>query len=262
MVEIFIYSMLLGAVSGVVAGLFGLGGGLVIVPILVWLFDIREFDSDLVMVMAVATSLATIVPTAFVTISSHHRKGAVIWSRVRHLSPGIILGAAMGSLLADLIRGEVLRGMFVVYLIYVGSSMALQFKPVLNLKRHGNMLDYLAGGVIGLASSLLGIGGGTMTVPYLLGQRLEMKNAVAVSSACGLPIALAGTLSYILLGWGNTTLPEGSAGYIYLPAFAGVAGLSVLTAPIGVKLAHKLPARQLKRYFSVILFIMAIKMMI
>lgn len=262
MIEVILISMLLGSISGIIAGLLGLGGGLVLVPMLVWLFSALQFDSEQVMIMAVATSLATIVPTAITAVNSHHRRGAVIWSKVFRLTPGILLGAGVGALFADLVSAEVLRSLFVVYLVYVGANMLLQARPVLNLHQRASWLDFTAGGVIGLLSSVLGIGGGTMTVPYLLGQRLEMKNAVAVSSACGLPIALSATVSYVLLGLDNTQLPEGSVGYIYLPAFVGIVIFSVLTVPVGVKLAHRLPAQKLKRYFAVILFVMALKMII
>lgn len=261
-IEVMLLSMLLGAMSGLIAGLLGLGGGLVLVPMLVWLFSAQQFDPDQIMIMAVATSLATIVPTAMTAIVSHHRKGAVIWRRVFRLTPGILIGAAIGALCADLVSAKVLRSLFVIYLIYVGTNMMLQTKPVLSLHRQGSWLDFVAGGVIGMVSSLLGIGGGTMNVPYLLGQRLEMKKAVAVSSACGLPIALAASGSYILLGWNQEALPEGSLGYIYLPAFIGIVLCSVLTVPLGVHLAHKLPAQRLKRYFAVVLFIMAAKMVV
>ena len=262
MIEIFLFSLLLGAVAGVLAGLFGLGGGLVIVPILAWMFSWQQFNPELVMIMAVATSLAAIVPTAIASVRTHHCLGAVIWQRVFRLIPGIVLGAGFGALVADMISAASLRWLFILYLIYVGGSMALQLKPVFALKRQEAWLDYFAGTMIGGLSSLLGIGGGTMTVPYLLGQKLEMKNAVAVSSACGLPIALTGSLSYAFLGWNNAGLPEESVGYIYLPAFVGIVLLSVLTAPYGAKLAHRLHAQKLKRYFSIMLFIIAVKMMV
>nr|WP_305909541.1 sulfite exporter TauE/SafE family protein [Methylomarinum sp. Ch1-1]MDP4522460.1 sulfite exporter TauE/SafE family protein [Methylomarinum sp. Ch1-1] len=231
-------------------------------PLLAWLFSAHQFNSELIMIMAVATSLATIVPTAIVAVSSHHRKRAVVWRRVAKLTPGIIVGAAIGALFADWVSDGILRVMFVVYLLYVAGMMVMQVRPVFTLHLRLSWLDYLAGGVIGMISSLLGIGGGTMTVPYLLGQRLEMKNAVAVSSACGLPIAVAGTLSYAWLGWEHAVVPDGSLGYVYLPAFFGIVASSVLTAPLGVKLAHQLPAQRLKRYFAIILFIMAVKMMV
>ncbi len=262
MIEIFLMSLLLGAVAGVLAGLFGLGGGLVIVPVLVWMFDWQHFNPDLRMIMAVATSLATIVPTAMASVKAHHQLGAVIWCKFLRLFPGIVVGAVFGAMFADKISADSLRWLFIAYLCYVGSSMALQLKPVLVLKKQEAWQDYIASTLIGGISSLLGIGGGTLTVPYLVGQKLQMKNAVAVSSACGLPIALAGAFSYALLGWNVAGLPDGSVGYVYVPAFLGVVSLSVLTAPYGAKLAHHLPAQELKRYFSIMLFILAVKMML
>ncbi len=262
MTEIFLMSLLLGAVAGVLAGLFGLGGGIVIVPVLAWMFDWQHFDPELGMIMAVATSLATIVPTAIASVKAHHQLGAVIWYKFLRLFPGIVFGAVFGAIVADKISAGSLRWLFIIYLLYVGSSMALQLKPVFALKKQEGWQDYIASTLIGGISSLLGIGGGTLTVPYLIGQKLAMKNAVAVSSACGLPIALTGTFSYALLGWNTAGLPDGSVGYVYAPAFLGVVSLSVLTAPYGAKLAHQLPAQKLKRYFSIMLFILAAKMII
>lgn len=261
MLEIFIASLVLGVVSGLLAGLFGIGGGLVIVPVLVSLLSFQQtIASEQVMIVAIATSLATIIFTSLSSVLAHHRRGNVLWYKVSRLTPTIILGAAVGALVADKIAGDGLRFIFISYLIYSGLQMALQFKPSVGSIREIKFLDYGAGGFIGLLSSILGIGGGSLTVPFLVSCRVPMKNAVAVSSACGLPIAVAATLSYIFLGLQQADLPEWSFGYIYLPAFLGVVLCSVLTAPLGARLANSLPAAQLKRYFSIMLFIMAAKM--
>lgn len=262
MTETFILAMLLGSFSGIAAGLFGLGGGLVLVPMLAWLFCLQHFPAQLVMVMAVATSLATIIPTALVSMYSHHCRGVVNWDKAVKLIPGIVLGAGVGAWLADFADGALLRGLFIAYLLYVAVTMIGGVSPVIRLTTRPAWLEFGAGSVIGAMSSLLGIGGGTLTVPFLLGQRLEMIQAVAVSSVCGLPIALVATVSYVVLGWKQAGLPAGSIGYIYFPAFVGIMIMSTLTAPIGVKLAHRLPAKELKRYFAVVLLMMAMKMMV
>lgn len=247
--------------SGVLAGLFGIGGGMVIVPVLVFLFTAHGLPTDLVMIMAIATSLATIILTASSSVLAHHRLGSVLWDKVFRLAPGIMLGAILGAVVADYIHAELLRIIFIVFLLYVGTQMALETKLKTGEANYSKLIDFWVAGAIGLISSLVGIGGGTLTVPYLAHCRYPMRNAVASASACGLPIAVAGTLSYMVLGMNAANLPAWSFGYVYLPAFFGVSLGSIFTAPIGANLAHKLPAQQLKRYFSVLIFILAIKLM-
>lgn len=266
MIDIFSASVMLGVISGLLAGLFGIGGGLVIVPVLAILFSAQHFPVELVMLMAVATSLATIILTAISSVWAHHRLGSVVWPKVFRLSPGIMIGAAVGAIVAKHISADALRFILIVFLLYVGTQMALPIKlksgkPKPGQVKQSKPLDYTAAVIIGLLSSIVGIGGGTLTVPYLVHGQMLMRNAVAVASACGLPIAVAGTLSYTLLGWNALNLPEWSLGYVYLPAFAGTAVSSIFTAPIGAKLAHRLPAQRLKRYFSLLLFVMAAKLM-
>ncbi len=261
MLEFFLLTMLLGSVAGLLAGLFGLGGGVIIVPALLWLFTEQQFPENQLMIMAVATSLATIILTSVSSLLSHHKLGKISWDRVYRLTPGILLGSAAGAKIADWVQADSLKWLFISYLIYVSVRMALQIQPKNNPKKVKLWLDYLVGNGIGLLSSLLGIGGGTLTVPYLLGSQVVMKNAVAISSACGLSIALSGAITYVFLGWGKTNLPEWSLGYIYLPAFLGITLCSILTAPLGAKLANKLAAKKLKRYFSVLVLLIAIKMM-
>jgi len=262
MLELFWLSMLLGAVAGLLAGLFGLGGGVVIVPALVWMFTWQQFSPQLIMIMAVATSLAAIIPTALSAAITHHCLGSIDWKCVFRLSPGILLGAAIGAIVADLIDAELLKIFFITYLLFVGLRMAMPLGINEGNKNNNHRVDYLAGGGIGFLSSILGIGGGTLTVPYLVGRQVIMKRAVAVSSVCGLPIAISGTITYALLGTGKQSLPDWSLGYVCLPALAGVVVCSVLTAPVGAKLANKLPAKKLKRYFSLVIFVIALKMLL
>lgn len=261
MLEIISASMILGAFSGILAGLFGIGGGLIIVPVLLALFSgLNIVHSEQQMIVAIATSLATIVLTSISSILAHHRHGNILWYKVFRLTPGIMIGTAIGAIIADNISNDSLRFIFISYLLYAGLQMALNRKPESGGIKEMKPLDYGAGSIIGLVSSILGIGGGTLTVPFLVACKIPIKNAVAISSACGLPIAIVATASYILLGLQQTQLPQWSLGYIYLPAFLGIVICSILTAPIGAMLAHKLPAAHLKRYFSIVLFVMAIKM--
>lgn len=260
MTFLFLSSIALGAVAGLFAGLFGIGGGLIMVPVLALLFARQGFAADIVMIMAVATSLATIVLTAIASVNAHHRLGAVLWPKARRLTPGIVIGSALGAVLANQISGGLLRVIFIVYLLYAALQLAWPRPHRAGQKPASIWLDHAAALTIGGLSALIGIGGGTLTVPYLVYFQTPIRNAVAVSSACGLPIALGGTASYIVLGWRSPLLPEWSLGYIYLPAFAGIVLTSVLTAPIGAKLAGMIPAQKLKRYFALLLLVMAAKM--
>lgn len=260
MMEIFFSSLLLGSIAGLSAGLFGIGGGVLVVPLLSWLFQSQHFPTHLVMVMAIATSLATALFTSTASVRTHYRLGNIIWPRALRLSPSLLLGAFCGAVIAKYIAAEMLRSFFVVYLAYTGLKMALPTRTSKNAKLKSPYLDYPVGLCIGCISALLGIGGGTMTVPFLASSGLAMKNAVATSSTCALPIAFSAVVSYVFLGWYNHELPQASLGYIYLPAFFGVVTTGMLTAPLGAKLAHRLPALHLKRYFSMVLLLMALKM--
>lgn len=261
LIEIFLLCLLLGAVAGVLAGLFGLGGGLVIVPVLSWLYTAQGFDEQLIMIMAIATSLATITVTSVSSLYAHHQLGSIIWKTVFQLAPGVFAGAILGSLVADYLTGQVLRILLALFLLCVGFQMALQLKPKVKNLIPTPGIVFGAGGLIGMISAILGIGGGTMTVPFLSGCNYPMRNAVGISSACGFPIAIAGTASYAVLGYDNTLLPQWSVGYIYLPAFFGIVLSSVLVAPLGAKLAHNLPTEILKRYFAMLLFVVAVKLL-
>jgi uncharacterized protein len=260
MMFLFSTSLLLGIFAGLSAGLFGIGGGLIIVPVLVMLFTQQHFPSSLVMIMAIATSLATIICTGMVSAWSHHRLEAVLWPRVFSLAPGIVLGSVMGAVLADAMPKQLLRLLFLVYLLYAAYHLAKAHKPNPGQKPASKTIDAIAGFITGCLSAILGIGGGTLVVPYLVYYQTPMRNAVAIASACGWPIAVTSTVSYIWLGWFNPQLPTMSIGYVYLPAFLGIVITSIVTAPLGAKLANHLPAQQLKRYFSLLMLVMAVKL--
>lgn len=261
MIEIFLASLLLGSLAGLSAGLFGIGGGVLVVPFLSWLFTAHQFDTGQIMLMAVATALASALFTSAASVRTHFRLGNIIWPRVLRLAPTLFIGAAGGAALAEYISAGVLRKLFIAYLFYTSVHMALPKKAVSKPGKLPGGFDYPMGLVIGSLSAILGIGGGSMNVPYLTHAGLPMKNAVATSSACALPIAFSAAASYIFLGWQNLSLPPDSIGYVYLPAFLGITVTGVFTAPVGARLAHRLPAQQLKRYFAMILLLIALKML-
>ncbi len=259
--EFFLASLVLGAVTGVSAGLFGIGGGVIIVPVLESMLKNRGIPDNLVMIMAIATSLACIIFTASSSTLAHHRRRAIWWKSVFHLGCGIIIGVVLGAILTEHTNADHLRVIFSIFLFYVGMQMLLAIEAEPSQKQESVIGDYLMGLITGTISSILGTGGGTLIAPYLVVRQVPIKNAAAISSACGLPIAICASVSYAILGFKHGGLPEHTFGYIYLPAFFGIALCSVMTAPLGAKLAHSLPADKLKRYFSIVLFALAAKML-
>lgn len=255
-----------GAVAGVLAGLFGVGGGLVIVPVLVSVFVWQGMTPGIVMQLALGTSLTTIIVTASSSTLAHHRRGAVRWDLVRKLAPGIIIGTWAGAALADLSDSQTLSLAF--GLAECGLGLYLWFKRPLAASHTrqesgwAGMPTAAAGAVIGAVSALAGIGGGTLTVPYLSRGGVLMNRAVATSAACGLPIALSGCVSYIVWGWAQPGLPDWASGYVYWPAALGIMCLSALCAPLGARLAHALPERVLKKCFAGLLLLLGLKMLL
>lgn len=256
------FYLLVGGIAGLLAGLLGIGGGLIIVPALIWLYLANGVDPSVVVHLAVGTSLATIIITSISSIRAHHKRGAVRWHLVVRLAPGIVLGAWLGAVIADMLQTWWLQRVFACFVILVGVQMALGAKTEAHRNLPGLPGMSVAGGLIGMISAIVGIGGGSMTVPFLNWCSVNMREAVATSAACGLPIALAGTLGFIVAGWSESALPAGSTGYIYWPAFLGIVASSYLFAPLGAKLAHSLPLPALKRVFAVLLFVVGGKMLL
>lgn len=259
--ETLLLYILLGAVAGVLAGLLGVGGGLVIVPVLAWVFVDAGFPASVIMHLALGTSLATIMVTSISSAYSHHQYGAVLWPVFVKLAPGIVIGAWLGAAVADQLPSATLQKVFGVFELLVAVQLALNLKTAPHRTLPGKLMTGISGTVIGGVSAIVGIGGGTLTVPFLHWRNINIRNAVATSAACGLPIAVAGALGYIVAGWNNTLLPAGSSGYVYWPAFAAIGITSLIFAPLGAKLAHTIPAALLKRVFSAVLLILGIKML-
>ena len=251
-----------GAIAGILAGLLGIGGGLVIVPMLVYVFAVNHIPQELTMHVALATSMASIMFTSVSSFMAHHRRGAVRWDVVKKIVIGILAGTFLGSFVASAMSTNFLKVFFVVFLYFVATQLLLNKKPQGGRDLPGKAGMFAAGNIIGVVSSLVGIGGGTLSVPFMLWCNIKVHNAVGTSAAIGLPIAIAGTVGYIVNGWNVAGLPAYSVGYVYLPALLGIAAVSVLTAPLGVKLAHSLPVDRLKRIFSLLLYVVATKMLL
>jgi len=261
-VETLILYLLLGAFVGVLAGLFGVGGGLVIVPALVFIFKGQGVSAEVIMHLAIGTSLATIMITSVSSVRAHHQHGAVLWLAFRKLAPGIVVGTLLGSYIVDQLPNNALRIIFGLFELLVAAQMGFGIKTSPHHQLPGWPGMSLTGIIIGKVSAIIGIGGGTLTVPFLVWCNVGMRQAVATSAACGLPIAIAGTAGFMLTGWNEPQLPAWSSGYIYWPAFAGIALASVLFAPLGATLAHTLPADKLKRYFAIFLAFLGIRMLL
>jgi hypothetical protein len=251
----------LGALAGLLAGLLGVGGGLVIVPVLSWSFSAQGLPAAYVMQLALGTSLATIVFTSLASLRAHHGRGAVRWPLVARLAPGVVLGALAGAGLAERLGSELLERLFGVFELAVALHMAFGRGPAAHRQLPGGPGLALAGGLIGLASALFGIGGGTLTVPFLAWCNVPLRQAVATSSAVGLPIALGGAAGFVLAGL-DAQLPAWALGYVHLPALAGIAVASMLLAPLGARLAHTLPLTLLRRGFALFLAAVGTRMLL
>jgi uncharacterized membrane protein YfcA len=262
MFEVVALYLTVGAIAGVLAGLLGIGGGLVIVPLLVFCMELQNLPQELIMHLALGTSMASIMFTSVSSFMAHHRRGAVEWQVVRRIVGGILVGTFVGAWIAAQMSTGVLKVFFVVFLFFVGYQMLSGKKPKASRQLPGMVGMSGAGGVIGIVSSLVGIGGGTLSVPFMIWHNIPIHRAIGTSAAIGFPIAVSGTLGYIVNGWGAENLPPWSLGYVSVVALVSIAVMSVLTAPLGVRLAHSLPVDKLKRVFAFILFIVGTKMLI
>ncbi|MBU3736852.1 MAG: sulfite exporter TauE/SafE family protein, partial [Methylobacterium sp.] len=238
MTELLLY-LLTGACAGTLSGLLGVGGGILIVPALALLLAPHHFPESHLMHVALGTSLATIVFTAAAASKAHQRRGSINVQAARGIAPGVIGGTLLGAWLAAHLPSDALKVVFVLFSFYAGTQLLLDYSPPPGRSLPGNIALLGAGGVIGALSSLVGIGGGSLSVPFLVRCRCPMREAIGTSSLIGLPLAIAGTAGYVFMGRDVAGLPQYSLGFIYLPALGGIAVASMLTAPFGAALAHR-----------------------
>ncbi len=245
----------LGLATGFLAGLLGIGGGMLIGPFMTIILSALGVPADLAVKMAIATSMATIMFTSVSSVRAHHKRGAVRWDIVKGLAPGIVLGGMLASAgVFALLKGSYLAIFFAVFVGFSATQMFLDKKPKPTRQMPGTAGQVAAGGVIGFLSGLVGAGGGFISVPFMVAHNIAIINAVATSAALGFPIALANTAGYVISGASVPSLPAHSLGYVWLPALAVIASCSVLTAPLGAKVAHRLPVAKLKKVFALILY--------
>ena len=252
MFELALYACV-GALSGLTAGLFGIGGGLVIVPVLLLVFEFKDYSSEVLAHMAVATSLAAIIFNSISAAYNQHKRQAVAWSRWR-LVPLLLLGSILGAAIAGAVSGNSMRVLLAVFLFFIALYMLRKKKQsgsaVIRCK---GPCAQLAGGAIGTLSAIVGIAGGTFLVPLLHALGHPMRVAVGTSSALGVPLVSVAALSHIFTGYGNPSLPEWTLGYVYIPAFLGITLVSPWSARFGVVLGHSLDQEMLRRCFAVFL---------
>ena len=252
----------LGVATGFLAGLLGIGGGMVMVPFLTIIMSTRGASPDLAVKMAIATSMATIIFTSIASVRAHHKRGAVRWDIVKGLAPGIVLGAVVASFgVFAYLKGSYLAIFFGLFVGFSATQMFLDKKPKPTRQMPEAGGQMAAGGAIGFLSGLVGAGGGFISVPFMSWCNVAMHNAVATSAALGFPIALANALGYIASGWRVQGLPEGSFGYIWLPALGVIALDSFFVEPLGAKVAHSLDIKPLKRIFASVLYLLAAYML-
>jgi uncharacterized protein len=251
-----------GLFTGLLSGLLGIGGGLIIVPILSFIFAFLGFPVEFIIHMALGTSLAVIIITAIASSRAHHSHHNVDWVIVKKIALGIVIGAFLGSLVVAKFDASLLKALFTIYVFLVAFQILSDYTPnparILPLRP---ALDCV-GAFIGWVSSFVGIGGGSLSVPFLIYCNVDTKRAIGTSSAIGLPIAIAGAAGYVLSGLPIANLPAHSFGFVYLPAFIIIALSSLISAPAGALLVQKLSVKKLKKLFAWLLIMIGLKMTI
>lgn len=255
--------LVLGAAAGIVAGLFGIGGGLLIVPVLIFSFAAQGMPEAVLTHSAIATSLATIVITSISSVRAHHSRGGVRWELFKPLAVGIGLGALVGVAIADSLSGESLQMIFGIFACLIAVQMVINLKPEQSQSKAPDKIELASvGALIGCVSSIFGIGGGAFTVPYLSARGIQVREAIGTAAACGLPIAAVGAAAYIWAGRDLRDMPDWTAGYIYLPAFFGVVITSSLFAKLGAKLTHTLSQLLVKKIFAIFVLLVGLRFII
>jgi uncharacterized membrane protein YfcA len=249
--------LLLGAVVGFLAGLLGIGGGMTMVPLLTIVFTGQGFPPEHIVHMAVATATATILFTSVSSMREHQRYGAILWPVVAGMAPGIVVGSLAGPQFVGAMSTAALSVFFGVFVAVAATQLLLDRKPKPSRELPGKSGLFAVGGAIGLVSSMVGAGGAFMSVPFMIACNVNIRNCVATSAALGLPIAVAGTIGFVIAGLRQTGMPPHTLGYVYLPALLAIVAASVVAAPIGARAAHRWHVKKLQRAFAVLLYVLA-----
>ena len=252
---------MLGSFSGVLAGLFGIGGGIIIIPTFFYIFSYLAFPDEILSHMVLGSSLGVIAFSSISSTFSHHSKGAVNWRLIKVVAPSIVIGYSLGGLTEGYLESSTLQGLVSLFLVVASVQLIFEFPPPSQNPKTNLAGPVIAGGGIGWLSGVFGIGGGIFSVPYFYHRGLKMMHAIGTSAACGIPIAIAGSISYILIGYGNLDLPEYSLGYVYLPATIIVGVMSSITAKYGVNIAHRMKQKKLRIAFAFLVMIMALNLL-
>jgi len=251
----------IGLAVGFLAGLLGIGGGMVMVPMLVFVFTAKGFPLEHIMHLALATALATIAFTSLSSVRAHHRHGGVDWAVARMMAPGILAGSLAAALAAGFIPTRPLAIFFAGFMFYAAAQMFVEIKPRAGRQLPGRAGLFAAGAGIGAISSVLAAGGAFLSIPFLAWCNLPLKRAIGTAAANGFPIAVAGTVGYVLQGSRVADLPQWSLGYVYLPALLLIVAASMPMAPLGARLAHRLPVKRLRMVFALMLFALGLRML-
>ncbi len=252
----------IGAGVGLLAGLLGIGGGMVIVPMLVLVFTAKHFPAAHLMHLALGTALATTVFTSLASVRAHHRHDGVDWRVVRAMAPGIATGSLGAALVAGLIATRPLAAIFTVFLFYAAGRALVEAKPTASRRLPGGVALFAVGAGIGGVASLLAAGGAFLSIPFLVWCNVPLRRAIGTAAANGFPIALAGSIGYVAQGLRATGLPEGTLGYIYLPALLFIVATSMLTAPLGARLTHRIPVKRLRMAYVLLLCALGVHMLL
>lgn len=266
-----LYYLATGALAGLLAGLFGIGGGLIIVPALIYIFTAQNVPEAALTHICIGTSLATIIVTSISSLRAHNSRGAVNWEVWKRMAPGLVIGSLIGAGIASVIHGKPLQAIIGVGAFLVGLKMLFMKNKALEENDYSKLpapiMQTVLGSIIGMVSAIFGIGGGTLTVPILSNYGLKIQHAVGTSAASGLPIAASGAIGFLIFGQFvdsniKEALPPGIFGFVHLYAFICVSLVSFFTARVGAKLAHKLPAATLKKAFAVLMLLVGVKLVL
>ncbi|CAG9934374.1 sulfite exporter TauE/SafE family protein [Candidatus Nitrotoga arctica] len=252
----------LGALVGLFSGMFGIGGGTILVPVLLILFKMQHFPAPYIMHLALGTSMATILFTSLASMRKHHQHGAVNWVVVRTMTPGILFGTALGALCAAYVSPRRLGIFFALFVYFAAIQILFELRPQASRQLPGMTGMTLTGMFTGWISSLVSIGGGTVVVPFLIWCNVPIRNAIGTSAAIGFPVAIGGTTGYIVTGLSSHTLPSPNLGFVYLPSLLWIVLASVITAPLGAKTVHRMKIGLLRKLFAILMLVLGTHLLI